>query len=399
MDRLWSRIDRRALLVTAVCIVVWRVLSQIPLIDVTSLFIDRRLELYSQPGFFAAIGPNSLPFNAYSVGVEGIVPYINAVIVMNFVAIISSRVRGMLRHDESRIRLQKWTRALAVLLALGQAYGWTVLGQSVGALPGAMDWSSRLFACLALTGGTAVMMLLAGALDEHGLGFGYGAWILYALGYVATEVHRLAGYLATTPSIEALYKPVTVWATFTIGVAVAAVAVLLAVRRLTVERKTVDLRLVGSGVVRPPEIAFSLMFLPVIVANYYIGNSFAQQFVANWSLLGPSVWLDVAYGAIETAFILAFAVFLAQIDYWVLPGPPEARPHIPRLALLGGGFLALVTVAVPVAAHLVNQRPDTSVSVSGYDVVLVTALVLIVVRAIEGHRAVAPLGATPFGIP
>src|SRR4029077_19526431 len=138
MDRLWSRIDGRALLVTAVCIVVWRLLDQIPLIDVTRLFIDRRLELYGQPGFFAAIGPNSLAFNSYSVGVEGIGPYINAVIIINLPAIISSRVRGLVRHAESRIRLQKWTRALALLLALGQAYGWTVLGQSVGALPGAM---------------------------------------------------------------------------------------------------------------------------------------------------------------------------------------------------------------------------------------------------------------------
>jgi preprotein translocase subunit SecY len=375
------------------------VLDQIPLIDVTSLFINRRLELYGQPGFFAAIGPNSLPFSSYSIGVEGIGPYINAVILINFVALISSRVRGMVRHDQSRIRLQKWTRALALLLALGQAYGWTVLGQSVGALPGAMDWSSRLFACLALTGGTAVMILLAGALDEHGLGFGYGAWILYALGYVATEVHRLAGYLATTPSIEALYRPLAVWAIFTIGTTVAAVAVLLAVRRLTAEHKTVELRLLTPGVVRPPYIAFSLMFQPVILANYNLGNSFAQQFVANWNPLGPSVWLDVVYVAIETAFILAFAVFTAQVDYWMLPGPPQARQHIPRLALLGGGFLVLATVAVPVAAHMVIQPSGTSVSVSGYDVVLVTALALIVVRAIAGHRAVAPLGATPFGIP
>ena len=367
--------------------------------DVTNLFIERRLELYSQPGFFAAIGPNSIPINPYSLGVEGIGPYINAVIVMNFVAILSSRVRSMVRDDDGRFQLQRWTRALALLLALGQAYGWTVLGQNVGALPGAMDWSSRLLTCLALTGGTAVMILIAGALDEYGLGFGYGAWILYGLGYLASEVHRLAGYLSTAPSIEALYLPLLLWAIFTIGVTAAAVAVLLAVRRLKIERKTLELRLMTPGVARPPEIASSLMFFPVIVANYNVQNNAAQWFVANWGLLGPSPWLDVAYGVIEGGFILTFAVFIAQIDHWMLPVTPEARRQAPRLALLGGGFLVLATVGVPVAAHLVMRSLGTIISVSGFDVVLVTALVLIVVRAIEGHRAAAPLGATPFGIP
>src|SRR5205807_2861567 len=151
------------------------------------------------------------------------------------------------------------------------------------------------------------------------------------------------------------------------------------------ERKTVEIRLMTPGVVRPPEIAFSLMFLPVIVANYSVQNNAAQWFVANWSPLGPSVWLDVAYGVIEGCFILAFALFIAQVDHWMLPGTPEARRHVPRLALLGGGFLALATAGVPVAAHLVMVRSGTLIGVSGYDVVLVTALVLIVVRGIEGH--------------
>ena len=401
MAWLWARVDRRALLVTAICLVVWRLLDQIPLVDVTRLFIVRRVELYSQPGFFAAIGPNSIRFNSYSVGAEGIGPYINAVITMNLVAIISTRVRGMVRDDDGRIRLQKWTRTLALALAFGQAYGFTVLGQDVGALPGVMDWSSRLLACLTLSGGTAVMILLAGALDEYGLGFGYGAWILYSLGYVVAELHRLADYLATSPSTEALYWPLAVWSILTIGATVAAVPVLLAVRRLNVKGKRVEIRLLASGVARPQQLAFALLFVPTIVANYtsQVGGYAVRWFAASWALRGPSPWLDVAYGAIEATLIVVFAVFIAQVDFWTIPGPAEIRRHVPRLALIGGVFLALVTVGLPVVADWLVRRPGTAIPPSGYSVVLVVAVVLVVVRSIEGRRPVPPLTASPLGIP
>lgn len=130
MARLLSRIDRRALLVTAICIVVWRLLFQLTLVDASHLNIVRRLELYNAPGFFAAIGPNSIRFNTLSVGSVGIQPYINAWIVISLVAVISSRIKATVRDPAGRTRLQRWTRALAVAFALGEAYGFTVLDQN-----------------------------------------------------------------------------------------------------------------------------------------------------------------------------------------------------------------------------------------------------------------------------
>ena len=392
MARLWLLVDRRALLVTAVCLVVWRLLDQISVIDIQRQFIERRLELYSQPGFFAAIGQNSVIFNAYSLGAEGIGPYVNALIIVNLLALVSARVR-----DATDLR--RLTAALALLLALGQAYGWTVLGQNVGALPGAMDWSSRLFVCIQLTGGTAVMIMVAGALDEFGLGFGYGAWILYALAYVAGGVHRLAGYLAATPSVEALYRPLAVWAIFTVGLTVGVVAVVLAVRRLSVDGKTIELRLLNSGVYRPPQFAFAVMFLPTVLANYNIQRSGAQWFVANWNQYGASPWLDAAYVVIEATLVMLFAVFATAVDFGTVRAPRAASPHVLRLAVISGLLLAFVVVATPEAAHFTSIAAGALIEFSGFAVAVVVVVVLTVVRAIEGYRTVVPLTAAPLGIP
>src|SRR5260370_17640016 len=265
--RLWSLVDKRALLVTAVCLVVWRLLEQIPVSDVTQAFITTRLyNLSNGPGFFLAIGPNSLPFASLSLAAEGIGPYIDAWILMNIAVAVSVRLGDLLGQPAGRKTVLRWTRFIALVLALGQAYGFTVLYQfSSPPAFGALDWSARLAVCLALTGGTAMMILLADALDDFGLGFGYGAVILYALASLGSEVHRIAAYFASAPSVEALYKPMAVWTAFTLGTTVAGVAVLLAVRRI----EGTELRVLISGVLRPPEVAVPVVILPTLMANSY----------------------------------------------------------------------------------------------------------------------------------
>jgi preprotein translocase subunit SecY len=408
MDRLWSRIDRRALLVTAVCIVIWRVLDQISVVDVMRLFIHNRLDLYSQPGFFAAIGPNSIRFSAYSIGYLGISPYVQVLVVMSLVPAISNRIKSLIADPRGLVRYRRWIRALALLWALAAAYGWTKLAWNAGALPENIDWSARLIICLQLTAGTAVLIMLADALDDFGLGFGYGALIFYALGFVAAEVHRIGEYLAATPDVEALYRPLAISAASTVGLTAAGVAVLLAVRRIPSpfedERKRgarLDIRLLTSGVFRPPQLAFTVMVLPSLLANYFAqGNpQLATWFTINWGAYGATPWLDLVYLVVEATFVVLAALFVTYIDFQLRPAPPPTYPHVMRLALLGGLLLALAVIAVPVANHFLTMSAGALIPVSGADVLLVVAVILAVVRSIEGHKTVVPFTLSPTGLP
>lgn len=409
MDRLWSRIDRKALLVTAVCIVVWRVLDQISVVDITGRFLNTRLDLYSQPGFFAAIGPNSIRFSAYSIEYLGIGPYIQVLVLMSLIPFISARVRNLLAQPAGLTAYRRAIRVIALLWAMGAAYGWTMLAGYAGALPNGIDWSARLVMCLELTAGTAVLIFLADALDEHGLGFGYGALIFYALGFVEGEVHRIGGYLATTPSIEALYKPAAFSLAFTIGLTIAGVASLLAVRRIPSpfedERKrrgTIDIRLLTSGVLRPPTFAFALMTFPALVANFlYVQTNpqLASWFTLNWGPYGNIGWLDVIYLVVEATLVALLGVVVTAIDVRIMPPPPPTYRYFSRLGVLGGLFLAIAVVAVPVANHYLTKAAGALIPVSGLDVLIVVAVILAVVRAIEGYKTSPPLTASPTGLP
>ena len=384
---------------TALCLVVWRLLDQIPVSDVTSNFITTRLStLTNAPGFFVAIGPNSLVFASWSLGFEGIGPYVEALVLMSVLTVFSARLRDIAGDPDRRASIARWTRALAMGLALSQAYAFTLLYQN-GFPPvfGPLDWSARLAICLALAGGTALMILLADALDEFGLGFGYGAVIFYALGSLGLEVHRIADYFASAPSLEALFRPVAVWTAFTVGLTVATVAVLLAVRRVA----TTELRLLWSGVLRPVQFAGALLSVPLLAANYYYARYPAevQWIYANWRYFGSNLSPNVGYLLIHAGLLVGFALFVAAIDDRLMPVPSPLRPAVIRLAVLGGVFLALAVIAIPVADRLLTRAAGLAIPISGADVLLVVAVVLFAVRAIEGYRPVVPFTASPSGLP
>ena len=386
-------------MVTALCLVVWRLLDQIPVSDVTSNFITTRLStLTNAPGFFVAIGPNSLVFASWSLGFEGIGPYVEALVLMSVLTVFSARLRDIAGDPDRRASIARWTRALAMGLALSQAYAFTLLYQN-GFPPvfGPLDWSARLAICLALAGGTALMILLADALDEFGLGFGYGAVIFYALGSLGLELHRIADYFASAPSLEALFRPVAVWTAFTVGLTVATVAVLLAVRRIA----STELRLLWSGVLRPVQFAGVLLSVPLLAANYYYARYPAevQWIYANWRSYGTNLSPNVGYLLIYAGLLVGFALFVAAIDDRLMPVPSPLRPAVIRLAVLGGVFLALAVIAIPVADRLLTRATGLAIPISGADVLLVVAVVLFAVRAIEGYRPVVPFTASPSGLP
>jgi len=183
----WRLLDRRRLLVTGLCLVAWRALDQIAITGPRGQSIQ----------LFQGIG-GGVPFARYSLGSVGIGPYIFGLVVLSLLPAISGRVWAMQKTAEGRSSLRRWTIALAVLLAFAQAYSITELIQNtrVGMWFAPLDWLTRLVMCLELVGGTVIVILLADVIDEFGLGFGYAAFLFFALRPVALQIHRLGDYAA-----------------------------------------------------------------------------------------------------------------------------------------------------------------------------------------------------------
>ena len=386
-----SIVGWKRLAVTGMCLVAWRVLEQIPVSSLNPSVIKLRLYGLEPSTFLHAIG-SATPLAGYSIAAMGLQPYVYALMVITLIRVISARVRAIARPPDGMRRLRLWTRALTILLGMGQAYGWTVLYEVNNVLP-PMDWSARLVIILELTGATMVLVFLGDVMDDFGLGFGNGAILIYALGALASEVHRMAALAASSPSLEALYRPLGVWVIFSIGVVAATVAVLLAVRRIPpIESKksragkSVELRILLSGVLRPPLFATAVLSAPVIFGNYFAhSNPDAVAWIANHvTAYGANPWTNAAFILVDACLVLGFTYFVVAGDF--SDAPRELRRSINRLTFIGGTFLSLTVVLLPVLEWNVSIVAGHGIGMSGFDAVLVTTMIIVIVRTLELSR-------------
>jgi preprotein translocase subunit SecY len=389
--QLWQVVGWRRLVVTGLCLAAWRGLEQIPVPGLSLGPIASRLLSLDMSTPLHAIG-SSGPLATYSIVAMGIAPYINALIVMTLLQAISARIRRSANNDDGGQRLRLWTRGLAIAFALGQAYGWTQLMQQLQAFPSQMEWFSRLLIVSELTAGTMVLVWLADIIDEHGLGFGNGAIAIYAFGPVSIEAHRLAAMFATAPSGEALYRPVGVWAILTIAVVAATVAVLRGVRRVPPVKgkkaraeRPVELKVLMSGVLRPPTFALAALSMPVTLGNYLaVSNPGVSRWIADvWTPYGLNPWTNLIYILIDASLVFGFTYFVVACDLRGTSIPGYLAAHINRLTLIGGIFLVLTVVVMPVLDRIATRAAGMVIPLSGFDVVLVVAVLLAIIGSLE----------------
>ena len=390
---------------TGLCLIVWRALDQVTVVGINGNAISDRLQFVNNSDLLHALGSGT-PLSQYSVVAMGITSYIYALLIVFLLHMCSERIRTMESTPDGRLQLRRWTRALAIALAFGQAYGWTVLLQQGSELPAQMEWFPRVVGMLELTTGTMILVFLADVIDDFGLGFGYGAFLIYALIPVANEVHRLAETVSFAPSAEALYKPLVVWALFSIGLVAATVAVLLAVRRvvLITDRKKnsgqpVVLKVLMSGVLRPTAFALAVLSFPAIFAgSVATPNSGLAKLAEAWSTYGVNPWIDIAYMVVEVVLVMAFVYGIVFFEFlWSQHINRDLWAPIYRLTFIGGAFLALAVGVLPVLEQIASGAAGMTISMSGFDVVLVTAVILAVVASLEGsgsRRATLPVPAT-----
>jgi preprotein translocase subunit SecY len=221
---------------------------------------------------------------------------------------------------------------------------------------------------------------------------------------VATEATRLATFLSTLPSQKTLYLPFAVWIAFSVVAVVASVWAILAVRRFpaadeedTSEWKPVVVRLFMSGVLRPPVFANAVLFLPILVLNFYepldsgLMNRLTSDFVTSY---GNNQWTDAAYVAVDSCLVVAFAFLVVKADTAYRPVRPDLIPHVNRITFIGGILLAIITVVLPFMEWNASRLVGQAFGMSGLDAALIVVIVLSVVIGLE--RSVRGEAGTPI---
>jgi preprotein translocase subunit SecY len=392
---------RRRLLVTLLVLVAWRALAQLVV-----------------PG----ADPALLPQKDVSVLALGLTAYVNALIIVVLVRVISTTARN--QGDRAR----QWTRWLTPALALGQAYGLTTLWQyeQPPVLPTHLDWFTRLAIMAAMAAGTTLLMWLGEILDEHGLGFGCGVLLLYVLDIGVRHVGRIATMIGegmTGPTLSAL-APAVAWALSTMALVVLTVFVLQAVRRVpieipaggrrrraapSVERTFLPIRLLMTGVLLPTFMANGVIAAPAIVAGYL--EPVPQQWIKTyWQPTGPNVLADAVYVTAHMLLVIALVYFLLTIygnargiasnlklHSARIPGVPAGEPTarylgriLTRLTLIGALFLALAVAVVPVVAAWATPTPRSEAHFNAFGLVLLVAVLLRAARAAARPQSAVP---------
>src|SRR5947209_8151541 len=322
---IWTIADlRNKILFTLGLLLVYRVLANItvPLthqeqVNLANLFGNSKSQSLGQLlGLFDVFSGGSL--QTFSIVALGVAPYITATIVMQLLQPILPALQNVSAQGEAgRLRFSQFTRIITIPLAFLQALGQSAIFVRAGVLDATTfnlfgpNWLETLSILLSLTAGTMVLVWIGELITEHGIGNGISLIIFAG---IVSRLPQLVqqGFLASTSSGGNSSGIVSIGVFLSIGLLtiLGIVFIYQAQRRVSVQRPTK--RMVGHGMLVgssqttyipmqvnstgmiPLIFAQSILLLPALLAQYFIGNQITWlSSVAQWTgtyLANPTLW-------------------------------------------------------------------------------------------------------------
>ena len=365
--------------------------------------------------------------STFSLVAMGLNPFINATIIIQLMTVISERIKEISKEgEEGRRRIQRWSRYLTVVLGAGQAYGFTVLFQNTSpAILRALDWFQRGEIVLVLTAGTVMLMWFGELITEYGIGNGISL-IIFA-GIIGRGPQGVAAVFAAAANPSggglAAYVPFIIFGLIAVVVTAVIIEVQQAVRKIPIQsaQRTVGLKQVQSrasflpirvnhaGVI-PIIFAISVMFLPTIVANYFVGappdtwyHKAAIWVNGNFSPTTANVPMAITYNALYFLFTFGFTYFYTAITFetndvadnlkryasfipGIRPGPPTGAyltGVMNRITFAGASFLGFITVILPIAADKISGISQQQMYLGGTAILIVVGVALDTMRQLQ----------------
>lgn len=400
---------RQKLLFTAGVFLVFRIFAHIPVsgVDIASL-----ARLFSQNQFLGLLDIFSGGTLAnFSIMALGLNPYINASIILQLLTLVFPSLEQLSKEGEQgRTKINQYTRALTVPLALLQAVGMYALLRNQGII-GVLSPLFLISFVFTMTAGTMFLVWLGELITERGVGNGISLLIFAG---IVGQVPVVVGKILTTFRSEDLVS----LATFLIlGLIVIAAIVFIneATRQIPVyyakqvrgsrmyapQSTHLPLRLNQAGVI-PIIFAVSLVLLPNLIANYLI--TVRTPFVYNVGSLLVRLFnpAGIFYNLIYFLLVVGFTYFYTAIIFnpkkiadeiqkyggfipGIRPGSPTASYLtfiLTRITLAGAFFLGAIAV-FPTLARLFTGVQ--TLLLGGTGVLIVVSVVLETVKAIEAQ--------------
>lgn len=312
---------QKRILFTLGALVIYRIGSFIPLPGVNASAV---LHLFQgegsgMMGMFDMFTGGSL--SRMSVLALNIFPYISASIVLQLLTATSKSLNDLRKEGESgRIKINQYTRYLAVLLAVVQ--GWAVVrglesmapvnGMRAVVNPG---FSFELSAIIALVGGTVFVMWLAEQITARGIG--QGASLLIFAGIIAQVPEGIAKVVSLGSVGQMSPAMIALIIAFVVGMVALIAFFEMAQRRVQI---LYPRQVMANGVVNtnasylPIKVNMSGVMGPVFASSIMMLPAFIQRFAQSENLVVQNIMAFFTYGA--WSYIILYTILIAFFAYF-----------------------------------------------------------------------------------
>ena len=396
---------KKRLYFTLGMIIVVRLGSHLPLPGVEK---EALANLFAQGGilgFFDLFAGGAL--SRFSIFALGIMPYINASIIMNLLtAVVPTLEQWAKEGEEGRAKITKITRYATVFLAIVQAFGISVWLQNMGVLT-ISGFGFRFLLLITLTAGTCFLMWLGEQITDFGIGNGIS--IIIFGGIIARIPSQLVqtGKLLQVGEIGIL-PMITLIVVFVVVIG-GVIAIQKGQRRIPVQyaKRVIGRRMYGgqgthiplrvnqAGVI-PIIFASAILLFPATIAQFFQNLAFMKSMS---EALSPGQPL---YLILYATLIVLFTFFYTAITFnpanmadnmkkyggfvpGIRPGKNTANyiDHImTRITLSGAIFLALIAILPNI---LIKITGITTFIFGGTSLLIMVGVALETVQQIESH--------------
>jgi len=401
----WKVADLRGKIIfTLLMLMVFRVGAHVPVPGIDTEALAEMIGSGTFFGFFDFMSGGA--FSDFTVFAMGIMPYINASIIMQLLTVVIPALERLAKEgNEGRKKIVQYTRYGTVILGLVQAVGMTALLNQRQILVN-QGWDSYIIIVLTLTAGTAFLMWLGELITERGIGNGIS--LIIFIGILARFPGDIYSAIQSIRTGEASIFGGIVFLLIAVAVFAAIVAMNEGQRRIPVQyskrvvgRKVyggqsthIPLKVNQAGVI-PVIFAMSILMFPPTIASWFPNSGFAQWTMSFFDTTSAT------YMIIYAALIVFFAYFYTAVTFnpqdvadnikkygGFIPGRRPGKPTadyidgvLSRVTLSGAIFLAIIALL----PNLVMSATGLNIYFGGTAILIVVGVALDTMKQIESQ--------------
>ena len=342
-------------------------------------------------------------FKNISIFAMGIMPYINASIIMNLLTIVVPYFERLAKEGpEGKRKMAQITRYGCIILGFVQALLMSFY------LRNAMydfNFFSVMIVTISLTAGTAILMWMGEMITEKGIGNGISL-IIFA-GIVSRIPSGITYIVNSLRSGEVNFFAVLLFLVIALVIIIGIIYINEGQRRIPVQyaKRVVGRKVYGgqstnipmkvnqAGVI-PIIFAMSILMLPGLIASFF--DSAVANAIARWFSTSHPVYMVV-----DTLLLIFFASFYTAVTFSpvdvadnmkkngrFIPGIRPGRPTaeyldriLTRLTLAGAIFLAFIALL----PNLMTAITGVNVSFGGTSLLIAVGVALDTMKQLESQ--------------